>query len=65
MVQRSRVMVQALMYINDAPGIARLARGRTSFAHCRSSKMMDVIMLAIGLGFFVLSVGYCYACDRL
>jgi hypothetical protein len=30
-----------------------------------SSKMMDVIMLAIGLGFFVLSVGYCYACDRL
>jgi hypothetical protein len=37
--------------------------GRVSF--CRSSKMMDVIMLAIGLGFFVLSVGYCYACDRL
>jgi len=27
--------------------------------------MMDVIVLAIGLGFFVLSVGYCYACDRL
>jgi len=27
--------------------------------------MMDVVMLAIGLGFFVLSVGYCYACDRL
>jgi hypothetical protein len=46
-------------------GIARLAYRRTSFAHFRSSKMMDVIMLAIGLGFFVLSVGYCYACDRL
>jgi hypothetical protein len=28
-------------------------------------QMMDVIMLAIGLGFFVLSVGYCYACDHL
>jgi len=27
--------------------------------------MLDLIMLAIGLGFFVLSVGYCYACDRL
>ena len=27
--------------------------------------MMDLIMLAIGLGFFALSVGYCYACDRL
>jgi hypothetical protein len=47
------------------PGIARLVCRRTSFAHCRSSKMMDVIMLAIGLGFFALSVGYCYACDRL
>jgi hypothetical protein len=27
--------------------------------------MMDLIVLAIGLGFFALSVGYCYACDRL
>jgi len=27
--------------------------------------MLDVIMLAIGIGFFVLSVGYAYACDRL
>jgi hypothetical protein len=31
----------------------------------RSIRMMDLIMLAIGLGFFALSVGYCYACDRL
>jgi hypothetical protein len=28
-------------------------------------KMLDVIMLAIGLGFFALAVGYTYACDRL
>jgi len=27
--------------------------------------MMDVIMLAIGLVFFALSVGYVVACDRL
>ena len=27
--------------------------------------MMDFIMLAIGLAFFAVSVGYCYACDRL
>jgi len=27
--------------------------------------MMDAIMLAIGLAFFVLSVGYVLACDRL
>jgi len=27
--------------------------------------MLDLIMLAIGLGFFALAVGYTYACDRL
>jgi hypothetical protein len=27
--------------------------------------MLDLILLAIGLGFFVLSIGYVYACDRL
>jgi hypothetical protein len=33
---------------------------------CRKEHpMMDVIMLAIGLVFFALSVGYTYACDRL
>jgi hypothetical protein len=28
-------------------------------------KMLDVVMLAIGLGFFALSVGYVIACDQL
>jgi hypothetical protein len=27
--------------------------------------MLDVILLALGLGFFALSVGYAYACERL
>jgi len=27
--------------------------------------MLDVIMLAIGLGFFALSIGYTIVCDRL
>ena len=31
----------------------------------RSIPMLDVILLALGLGFFALSVGYAYACDRL
>jgi hypothetical protein len=30
-----------------------------------ASKMFDLIMLAIGLAFFALSIGYVYACDRL
>jgi hypothetical protein len=31
----------------------------------RSPEMLDVVMLAIGFGFFALSVGYAMACDRL
>jgi hypothetical protein len=27
--------------------------------------MLDVIMLALGLAFFALAVGYGYACERL
>jgi len=27
--------------------------------------MLDIMMLAIGLGFFALSVGYAIACDQL
>jgi len=27
--------------------------------------MLDLILLAIGLGFFALSIGYTIACDRL
>jgi len=27
--------------------------------------MMDVVMLAIGFGFFAVSIAYVYACDRL
>jgi hypothetical protein len=27
--------------------------------------MLDLILLALGLGFFALSIAYTYACDRL
>jgi len=27
--------------------------------------MLDVLMLALGLGFFVVAIGYTYACERL
>jgi hypothetical protein len=29
------------------------------------SSMLDVLMVALALGFFALSVGYAYVCDRL
>jgi hypothetical protein len=30
-----------------------------------ASAMLDIVVLAIGLAFFALSVGYTIACDRL
>jgi hypothetical protein len=32
---------------------------------CKEHPMMDVVMLAIGLAFFAVSVGYVLACDQL
>jgi len=29
------------------------------------NSMLDLIMLALGLGFFVAALGYTYACERL
>jgi hypothetical protein len=31
----------------------------------RRVSMLDILMVALALGFFALSVGYAYACDRL
>jgi hypothetical protein len=31
----------------------------------RKIRMLDVILLVLGLGFFVLAIGYTIACDRL
>ena len=28
-------------------------------------RMLDIILIAVGLGFFALSIAYAYACDRL
>jgi hypothetical protein len=42
-----------------------LAQSRTACACRKEHPMMDAIMLAIGLVFFALSVGYVVACDRL
>jgi len=27
--------------------------------------MLDIVMLVLGLGFFVVGIGYAYACERL
>jgi hypothetical protein len=41
--------------------------GQTGQAHGsnRSTPMMDIIMLALGLSLFAATVAYAYACERL
>jgi hypothetical protein len=34
-------------------------------AHRKEQPMLDVILLAAGLGFFALSIAYAFGCDRL
>jgi hypothetical protein len=43
------------------PARARLHQAKRTQEH----QMLDIIILAIGLGFFALSIGYTIACDRL
>jgi hypothetical protein len=38
---------------------------RTKPAPFEESSMLDVVMAALALGFFAVTVGYAYACDRL
>jgi hypothetical protein len=33
--------------------------------HIQEHPMLDIFMLALGLGFFALAIGYTYACERL
>jgi hypothetical protein len=54
------------------PNLIRLnalkqCRCKAQNARVRSEgcRMLDIVMLAIGLGFFTLSVCYTFACDRL
>jgi hypothetical protein len=46
-------------------GASRPRRNEDAPFTARSMQMMDIIMLALGLVFFALSVGYTIACDRL
>ena len=39
--------------------------GRVIACAIRENSMLDLIMLALGLGFFAAAVGYTYACERL
>jgi hypothetical protein len=47
------------------PTRAKPRKALRRYSRNRSISMLDVVMLALGLAFFALSVGYAYACERL
>jgi hypothetical protein len=52
-----------LTHVNGDDASRVLLQPRITFTG--STAMLDVLLLALGLGLFVISVGYAYACDRL
>ena len=50
--------------LQDPTGVEGRSPGH---AKCSAQEqlMLDIVMLALGLGFFALAVGYTYACERL
>ena len=45
--------------------IHRNRPSRTRNGRARKHLMLDVVMLALGLDFFLVAVGYAHACERL
>jgi hypothetical protein len=43
----------------------RSRRWRPAAQFIQEHLMLDIVMLALGLGFFVVGIGYAYACERL
>lgn len=46
-------------------GPPRLCHAGSWIMHRKEQLMLDIFMLALGLGFFAASIAYAYACERL
>ena len=47
------------------PAILSLTVDRPADHVAQEHPMLDIVMLALGLGFFAAGIGYAYACERL
>ena len=60
---RARILASRFDPGQKGAVLARLCCVRR-IRRCKEPHMLDVIVLALGLAFFALSVGYAVACDR-
>jgi hypothetical protein len=54
-----------MLCARKAAGIRSLLSRLSTHARRKEHAMFDIVLLALGLGFFVLSVAYAYVCERL
>ena len=54
-----------LALIHRNPALPETRNGRVRKQRDKEHLMLDIVMLALGLGFFGVAVGYTYACERL
>ena len=47
------------------PGKTRKPSIRLAVHVAQEHPMLDIVMLALGAGFFLAGIGYAYACERL
>jgi hypothetical protein len=43
----------------------KVTSSSAEYAQSQEHTMLDILMLALGVGFFALAIGYTYACERL
>jgi hypothetical protein len=61
---KARIVIRSASICCD-PALPANARCRVRNKRGKEHLMLDFVMLALGLGFFALSIGYAYACERL
>jgi hypothetical protein len=61
-MQRAARRLLFLIHRNLLSRTAKVTRGNKCD---KEHLMLDVVMLALGLGFFLVAVGYAHACERL
>jgi hypothetical protein len=62
-IARRQLLCAPLMQVKAVPGRWAFAGILQNFVW--SSTMMDVVMVALAVGFFAVSIAYVYACERL
>jgi hypothetical protein len=63
--ERQRHFADDMLCARKSAGIRSLLSRLSTHARRKEHAMFDIVLLALGLVFFALSVAYAYVCERL